>query len=100
MDPEGRPALGDGEEASQGQGDRGLKQLLEFLAKTLVDNPDQVRVDEFEEEDETVVYELIVAEEDRGKVIGRNGRTAKSLRAIMKAGGTKEGKRVLVEIVD
>jgi hypothetical protein len=47
-----------------------------------------------------VVYELIVAEEDRGKVIGRNGRTAKALRAIMKAGGTKEGKRVLVEIVD
>ncbi len=47
-----------------------------------------------------MVYELIVAEEDRGKVIGRNGRTAKALRAIMKAGGTKDGKRVLVEIVD
>jgi predicted RNA-binding protein YlqC (UPF0109 family) len=59
-----------------------------------------VRVDEFEEEDETLVYELIVAEEDRGKVIGRGGRTAKSLRAIMKAGGTKDGKRVLVDIVD
>ena len=100
MDPEGRPALRGREEPAQGQGDRGLKQLLEFLAKTLVDNPDQVRVDEFEEEDETVVYELIVAEEDRGKVIGRNGRTAKALRAIMKAGGTKDGKRVLVEIVD
>ena len=57
-------------------------------------------MDQFEEEDDTVVYELIVAEEDRGKVIGRNGRTAKALRAIMKAGGTKEGKRVLVEIVD
>ena len=57
-------------------------------------------MDQFEEEDETVVYELIVAEEDRGKVIGRSGRTAKALRAIMKAGGTKEGKRVLVEIVD
>jgi uncharacterized protein len=57
-------------------------------------------VDEFEEEDDTLVYELIVAEEDRGKVIGRGGRTAKSLRAIMKAGGTKDGKRVLVDIVD
>ena len=57
-------------------------------------------MDEFEEEDDTLVYELIVAEEDRGKVIGRNGRTAKSLRAIMKAGGTKDGKRVLVDIVD
>jgi uncharacterized protein len=59
-----------------------------------------VEVHEFEEDDETVVLELTVAEEDRGKVIGRNGRTAKALRAIMKAGGTKEGKRVLVEIVD
>jgi predicted RNA-binding protein YlqC (UPF0109 family) len=57
-------------------------------------------VEQFEEEDDTVVYELIVAEDDRGKVIGRGGRTAKALRAIMKAGGTKEGKRVLVEIVD
>ena len=55
---------------------------------------------EFEEDDETVVLELIVAEDDRGKVIGRQGRTAKALRAIMKAGGIKEGKRVLVEIVD
>ena len=56
---------------------------------------------EFEEdEDDTVVLELSVAEEDRGKVIGRQGRTAKALRGIMKAGGIKEGKRVLVEIVD
>jgi uncharacterized protein len=100
MGEEGSAALGDRQAAAQSEGDRRLKQLLEFLAKTLVDNPDQVRVDQFEEEDETVVYELIVAEEDRGKVIGRNGRTAKALRAIMKAGGTKEGKRVLVEIVD
>jgi predicted RNA-binding protein YlqC (UPF0109 family) len=46
------------------------------------------------------VLELSVAEEDRGKVIGRHGRTAKALRGIMKAGGIKEGKRVLVEIVD
>jgi uncharacterized protein len=97
---EGRAAQRDGQATPQGKGHRSLKQLLEFLAKTLVDNPDQVRVDEFEEEDETIVYELIVAEEDRGKVIGRGGRTAKALRAIMKAGGTKEGKRVLVEIVD
>ena len=100
MGEEGRTALGDREAPAQSERDRGLKQLLEFLDKTLVDHPDQVRVDQFEEEDETVVYELIVAEEDRGKVIGRGGRTAKALRAIMKAGGTKEGKRVLVEIVD
>jgi predicted RNA-binding protein YlqC (UPF0109 family) len=100
MGEKGGAALGDREASAQGEGDRRLKQLLEFLAKTLVDHPDQVRVDQFEEEDDTVVYELVVAEEDRGKVIGRGGRTAKALRAIMKAGGTKEGKRVLVEIVD
>jgi predicted RNA-binding protein YlqC (UPF0109 family) len=98
--PAGRPAQQHRQAPAQGQGDPSLKQLLEFLAKTLVDHPDQVRVDEFEEEDDTIVYELVVAEEDRGKVIGRNGRTAKALRAIMKAGGTKDGKRVLVEIVD
>jgi predicted RNA-binding protein YlqC (UPF0109 family) len=60
-----------------------------------------VEVHEYEdEEDDAVVLELSVAEPDRGKVIGRSGRTAKALRAIMKADGTKEGKRVLVEIVD
>lgn len=74
--------------------------MLEFLARTLVDEPGQVEVQEFEEDDETIVLELSVAEEDRGKVIGRQGRTAKALRSIMKADGTKEGKRVLVEIVD
>jgi predicted RNA-binding protein YlqC (UPF0109 family) len=74
--------------------------MLEFLARTLVDEPGQVEVHEFEEDDETIVLELSVAEDDRGKVIGRQGRTAKALRAIMKADGTKEGKRVLVEIVD
>jgi uncharacterized protein len=57
-------------------------------------------VREFEEDDETIVLELSVAEQDRGKVIGREGRTAKALRAVMKASGVKDGKRVLVEIVD
>ena len=65
-----------------------------------MDEPGQVEVDEYEEDDGTILLELSVAEEDRGKVIGRHGRTAKALRAIMKADGTKEGKRVLVEIVD
>ena len=59
-----------------------------------------MEVTEFEEDEETVVLELSVAEEDRGKVIGRQGRTAKALRGIMKAGGIRDGKRVLVEIVD
>ena len=55
---------------------------------------------EYDEGDGTVLFELIVAQEDRGKVIGREGRTAKALRTVMKAGGTREGKRILVEIVD
>ena len=59
-----------------------------------------MEVTEFDEDEETVVLELSVAEEDRGKVIGRQGRTAKALRGIMKAGGFKDGRRVLVEIVD
>jgi predicted RNA-binding protein YlqC (UPF0109 family) len=74
--------------------------LLEFLARTLVDRPDQVEVREFEEDDDTVVLELSVAEEDRGRVIGREGRTAKAMRSILKAGAVKDGKRILVEIVD
>ena len=66
----------------------------------MVDRPDQVEVREYEEDAETIVLELSVAEDDRGKVIGRQGRTAKALRGVMKAGGAKDGKRVLVEIVD
>jgi predicted RNA-binding protein YlqC (UPF0109 family) len=65
-----------------------------------VDEPDKVEVREFEEDDDTVVLELIVAEQDRGKVIGRDGRTAKALRSVMKAGAVKDGKRVFVEILD
>jgi uncharacterized protein len=98
----GRTALGHGQEAPQGEGDQRLKELLEFLARALVDEPDQVEVFEYTEEgdDDTVVLELSVAESDRGKVIGRQGRTVKALRAIMKAGGIKEGKRILVEVID
>jgi predicted RNA-binding protein YlqC (UPF0109 family) len=66
----------------------------------LVDRPDQVEVREYVEDEETIVLELSVAEEDRGKVIGRQGRTVKALRGIMRAGGTKNGKRILVEVVD
>ena len=55
---------------------------------------------EFQDDEQTIVLELSVAEEDRGKVIGRQGRTAKALRSVIKAGGVKDGKRILVEIVD
>jgi predicted RNA-binding protein YlqC (UPF0109 family) len=95
-----RAAEQHGQEPLEGEGDPRLKELLEYLARTLVDDPGQVEVTEFEEDEETIVLELSVAEEDRGKVIGRQGRTAKALRGVMKAGGIKDGKRVLVEIVD
>jgi predicted RNA-binding protein YlqC (UPF0109 family) len=74
--------------------------LLEFLARALVDEPDQVSVEGFEEDDGTIVLELHVAEDDAGKVIGRGGRTVGALRAVMKACSVKQGSRVLVDVVD
>ena len=77
-----------------------MKELLEYLARALVDQPESVRVEEFEEEDGTVVLELSVAEDDYGKVIGRRGRTAAALRSVVKAAAVKEQRRVLVDIID
>ncbi|GAB4255534.1 MAG: KH domain-containing protein [Thermoleophilia bacterium] len=76
-----------------------LKELLEYLAKALVDHPDDVRV-ETTETDTTVVLELNVAKEDIGKVIGKQGRIARALRTVVKASAVKNGKRAIVEIVD
>jgi uncharacterized protein len=77
-----------------------MRDLLESLARRLVDHPDRVTVEQFEEDDGTVVLELAVAEDDYGKVIGRGGRTANALRAVVKAAAVKENRRVLVDIVD
>jgi predicted RNA-binding protein YlqC (UPF0109 family) len=77
-----------------------MKELLEYLAKALVEEPDAVEVEEFEEDDGTVVLELSVADDDYGKVIGRGGRTAAALRTVVKAAAVKENRRVLVDIVD
>ncbi len=77
-----------------------MKELLEYLARALVDDPAAVTVERFEEEDGTVVLELAVGPEDYGKVIGRGGRTANALRTVVKAAAVKEGCRVLVDIVD
>jgi predicted RNA-binding protein YlqC (UPF0109 family) len=77
-----------------------LKELLEYLARGLVDSPDEVAVEQFEEDDGTIVLELTVADEDYGKVIGRGGRTAGALRTVVKAAAVKESRRVLVDIVD
>ena len=79
---------------------RSSKELLEELAKGLVDDPAGVEVEQFEEDDGTVVLELAVADDDYGKVIGRGGRTAKALRTVIKAAAVREQRRVLVDIVD
>lgn len=77
-----------------------MEDLLEYLARTLVDEPDEVSVESFEEDDGTLVLELQVAEGDAGKVIGRGGRTVAALRTVIKACSAKHGRRVLVDVVD
>ena len=74
--------------------------LLVELARALVDEPERVAVEQFEEEDGTVVLELAVADADYGKVIGRGGRTANALRTVVKAAAVRDGRRVLVDIVE
>lgn len=76
-----------------------MKELLLYMAKNLVDNPDAVTVNEIVEEG-TTVLELHVASEDMGKVIGRQGRIAKEIRTIIKSVAQRTGQRVNVEIVD
>jgi uncharacterized protein len=77
-----------------------VRDLLDHLARSLVDRPDDVEVDEYTEDDGTLVLELSVADDDYGKVIGRGGRTAQALRAVVKAAGARENRRVLVDIVE
>jgi uncharacterized protein len=77
-----------------------MGELLAFLARSLVDEPDKVQVEEFEEDDGTLVLELSVADDDYGKVIGRGGRTAQALRTVIKAAAVKDNRRVLVDIVE
>ena len=74
-----------------------MAELVEFLARQLVDEPDEVRV-EREERDDILVLLLHVAPNDVGKVIGRQGRIARALRAVVRAGGVRENRRVQLEI--
>lgn len=76
-----------------------MKKVLEIIAKALVDNPDDVNITEIVNEDETVTLELRVAENDMGKVIGKQGRIAKALRTVVKAAASRENKKVSVDIV-
>ena len=76
-----------------------MKELIEYIAKSLVDNPEEVSVTEIEGE-QTSVIELKVAKEDIGKVIGKQGRTAKAMRTILGAASMKLKKRSVLEIVE
>ncbi|NLM10971.1 MAG: KH domain-containing protein [Clostridiaceae bacterium] len=75
-----------------------MKELLESIARSLVDNPDDVSVRELEGE-KSLILELRVAEDDMGKVIGKQGRIAKAIRTVMKAAAMRNDKRVIVEII-
>lgn len=75
-----------------------MKQLLEQIARALVDEPDQVDVQQVESE-RLIILELRVASDDMGKVIGKQGRIAKAIRTVVNAAAVKENKRVVVEIV-
>jgi hypothetical protein len=77
-----------------------VKDLLTYLVEGLVDDPDAVSVEQFEEDDGTLVLELAVAPEDYGKIIGRGGRTAQALRTVIRAAGSNGRRRVLLDIVD
>lgn len=76
-----------------------MKEMLEIIARYLVDSPDEVQVNEVEGE-QSVILELKVAPEDMGKVIGKQGRIAKAIRTLVKACAVKENKRVSVEIIE
>ena len=76
-----------------------MKELVKFIAQSLVDNPEQVQVNEIEGEQPSVI-ELKVAKEDLGKVIGKQGRTARAMRTILSAASTKIRKRAVLEILE
>ena len=76
-----------------------MKELVEVIAKALVENPDEVTVTE-KRNDRTIVLQLRVAPSDMGKVIGKNGRIAKSFRTVLKASGQKRHKNVILDIMD
>ena len=86
-------------EGAQKSGEPALRDLVDYLARGLVDRPEEVKVDEVSEPD-ALVFELQVAEEDLGKVIGKQGRTAKALRTILAAASAKTRRRVILEILE
>ena len=77
----------------------GMKELIEYVAKSLVDNPEEVRVTE-EQDGDRIVLHLLVAEPDMGKVIGKQGRIAQAMRTLLKVAAIKRGQRAALEIGD
>ena len=77
-----------------------MKELVEVIAKALVDNPDEVFVTQRDEDDGTIVLELHVSKDDMGKVIGKKGRIAKSIRTVVKTAATRKDLKVVVDIVE
>lgn len=75
-----------------------MKDLLLFIVRSLVDEPDKVDIAEIDESEDSVLFEIRVAESDMGKVIGRQGRIAKAIRTVMKSAANKEHKKVTVDI--
>jgi hypothetical protein len=76
-----------------------VRELVEFLVRALVEQPDKVEVEEFEEEGD-LVLEVTVAEDDLGRVIGRGGRIANAIRTVARAAGARDDRRVIVDILD
>ena len=76
-----------------------MRNLIEYIAQSLVDNPSAVEVHEIRNDRHALVLELHVASEDFGKVIGRQGRVAKAMRALLRVGGTREGRHTSLEIL-
>ena len=75
-----------------------MKELIEYIARSLVDHPEQVKVTQVEGE-QSVIFELQVAQDDMGKIIGKEGRIANAMRTLLKVAAAREGKRAVLEII-
>jgi len=77
-----------------------MKELIEFIARSLVENPDAVTVSETEEADGSILVQLAAAQEDMGRIIGKQGRTAKAMRTLLNAKATRESRRASLQIME
>ncbi len=76
-----------------------MKELIEYIARNLADNPDAVVVTEEQGEDGRIIFKLTVADEDKGKIIGREGRVAQAMRTLLRVAAVKKGQRAVLEIL-